>query len=877
MRQGKGERKNFLIKNSLSLYLLFFISIKILFAQYREPDIFLPDSFGGLSWPAPIVYAETEDKIYIPSAEMCETVVAIDCENDEKIFPIRLERDAIYSHKIVWHKNNNYIYLVKLRDEYLDSILIFNGHNHQKIKSIPLPINTGKVYFFISNYINNKLYLNINDTLFSIFLVIDGDSNNIIKEINITRYKPLKFIFSPFNNSIYFISDSSLKKVYLFSCELDSVIDSISLSPNLWWTESSVHLFLDSLRNHLIITGLKNINFFLTTYIINYHTNQIVDSIVCYHYPGWIYYEYNFRRNKLYFWSGPSPYNEPPFNQMGILDIQQRTLDIVTFDKVVEWVTYNHHNDIVYCDISREDIILVDGNTNRIIGRITVRDFSGPPCFCHPKRNKIYINLEYFSELAVIDGEQNVVRKYVKYGSTEGYTMSYNPLTNKIYKPEIWGPYIMVLDGETHKTWKVIDTYPLTGQIWFWFVSSEVCTSLNKIYFSTRNSILVMDGTRDSIIKIINGYGGVITYNPFNNKLYVVSHTSFPFLETNKGFNFFEDKRKKVFESQRDFVCIIDCHRDTILKVLPIPCRSHIYTKAAISPDGSKIYIPNLYYFPFSYFVICSFGDTLIKEIDSLSGRAMFKNNSDTLYIGCYDYTLNPPSPPPIAILNWKKDTIINKINGVGGVAILYNPINNYLYSVGLYPNDDKIFVVDCATNNVIDTIFNVSSIHGSFVGDLLIWNPITDKIYGEGRPIVIGNRLYRKLQVVDCRLNQIVKTILIPKDFRLPYAFNPRQNRLYFDNLYQSKLIVIKDEITGIYSSDLEKKEKYSLYPTIGKDFNIILKEKDKVVVYNSIGRKVKSFIGKNISIRGLKKGIYFVKFQRKKELKKIIVVNDL
>lgn len=883
MRQGKREREKILIKGSLSLYLLFFILIRFSFSQHRE-EIILPDSLGGINEIGDITYNEIEDRIYLTSPEYEQTVVAIDCEKDERIFPIKLEGEEVtYYHKILWHKNNNCIYLIRGKsynwDVYWDSILIFDGHNHQRIKSIPLPPNLKDADFsFISNYVNNKLYLYAKSDEGILFLIIDGSQNRIIEERDISRYNPVKLIFNPYNNFIYFLSDSCLRKVYLFSCELDSVIDSISLSPDLWWNEYSAHLFLDSLRNHLIITGLKDRKQFMSIYIIDYHTNQIVDSLIVYLYPRWYVCEYNFRQNKLYFFG---PYYS---NQIGILDIEQRTVDTVTFDYAVECVIYNHHNDIVYCDILWEDIVLVDGRTNRIIGTISTRDVTEPPIFCHPKRNKVYTNLSYFGELGVIDGNQNIVKKYVKYGC-EGVDgdISYNPLTNKIYVAERFAPYIIILDGETHRTLKIIDTYPLTGQIYFWFSSSAVCTALNKIYFSTSTSILVMDGIKDSIVKVINGFGrSVLTYNPFNNKLYAVRYFTL-LKDKGKKRRFLENKEERIFEPKEDFICIIDCNTDSILKVLPILGRSYRNSRGIISPDGSKIYFHTVTWpvcEPQRYYVVCGFGDTLIKRLDSLGGRGAFKQNSDTLYIGYYGYCANLPQPPPLVILDWKKDSIISKIDGVGGGGILYNPINNYLYSASFWDwRENKLFVIDCATNSVVDTIFKVSPIRGEPWDDagLLIWNPITNKIYMEKSIDTIGNIEYHTIKVIDCRTNRIIKTIPMPIDFRLPYAFNPRQNCLYFGNIYQSKLIVIRDELTGIYSNNSEKKEKYSFFPTIGKDFNIILKEKEEIVVYNSIGRKVKSFFGENISIKELKKGIYFIRLKREKEIKKIIVINDL
>ncbi|MEO0105396.1 MAG: hypothetical protein ABIK46_04670, partial [candidate division WOR-3 bacterium] len=783
------------------IFIILLLKFALTFSQYFKEDIFLPDSFSGVVYPSGIVWNEIEDKIYFFSNQ----IVAIDCENDEKVLPIRIERDFTFYYDFIWHKRNNCVYLIKGRVFRLtgggligehDSILIYDGRTHQKIKSIPLPSEfptpTNLEYFsFASSYKSNKVYVFYKDTL---ILVIDGNSNNIIKEVNISKYPPFNIkLLNPLNNIIY-LYNFDINKIYLFSCYLDSIIDSILLPFHLSYVSLSP-LILDTFRNRLIVLLGDSAHLDKITYIIDCNNHQIIDSVRYFLNTNFLLFSaFNYRYNKIYFWN-PCIHNDT----IAILDLELKRAYYLSVG--VAWtLVYNPHNNIVYCDIMGNDILLIDGKNDIIVGSITLRTYSLPPLFCHPVRNKLYCNIEGYGALAVIDGEQNIVTKYIKIGRLPGgYDMSYNPVNNKIYLPCADGPYICIIDAQSNKCIKTIDAYPLIGDEPIFY--SEVCTTLNKVYFSSWNYLLILDGNRDTIVRVIQlppPYRQ-LTWHPFYNKLYAVPAQSgwlIPELLT----------------------YIIDCNNDQILNILPTGACPSTYGKAFISPDGEKVYI----YIPFNiynpqsirgYWVICARGDTFIKWLDSLHGLAVFKKNSNILYIGFYGDRY-PSQPPPLVILDWKKDTIIGKIEGVGGYSIIYDTFNNRLYSPAY--KGGKIFVIDCERNEVIDTIFDIGTWEGRDAR-LLIWNPKTNKIYGRGTEI-IGDTIYQTIKVIDCFSNQIIKNIREPEynQSSIPFCFNPRENLVYFDNTDQSSLIVIKDEITGIYTSDLENKKGLLTFSTI-------------------------------------------------------------
>ncbi|KJR45345.1 Phage tail fiber protein [Desulfosporosinus sp. I2] len=154
------------------------------------------------------------------------------------------------------------------------------------------------------------------------------------------------------------------------------------------------------------------------------------------------------------------------------------------------------HNQIYVLNSSSNNISVIDGKTNTLIGNVIVG--SGPfGLGVNPITNRIYVANFGSNNVSVIDGNSNTVITTITVG-VYPVGVGVNPTTNRIYVTNWGGHNVSVIDGFTHV---VIATIPVG-------VSPEgvnVNPSTNRIYITKygRNNVSVIDGSTNTIIATV--------------------------------------------------------------------------------------------------------------------------------------------------------------------------------------------------------------------------------------------------------------------------------------------------------------------------------------------------------------------------------------
>ena len=141
-----------------------------------------------------------------------------------------------------------------------------------------------------------------------------------------------------------------------------------------------------------------------------------------------------------------------------------------------------------------------------------------------------------------------------------------------------------------------------------------------------------------------------------------------------------------------------------------------------------------------------------------------------------YLYTCDPLSDS-IAVIginswDWQYKWVTNITGITNPHGITFNPLDGNMYAIsGGYPNA-SLFRIDSATNSIEKiTDFGNDSSFLIATGDMLIYNPINDKIYA-----LAGERT---LSVVDPKTGNITNSILVPRGTN-NLAFNPKNGNVY-------------------------------------------------------------------------------------------------
>ena len=834
-------------KNIFLLLVVFYLQLPAsLSAQWFEGNLYLPDSFSGTCATSMMTWNSIDDKIYLIGFN--ETFVTIDGETDEKVQPIRINGNEQSSPTwFEWNQANNclYIWCFPYRAFY-DSLHIVDCQTRQTISVITFPRNRfglGNEARMCASPVSNKIYLvkennDAGSALDTLIYVIDGNSHQIIKTIRFRIYSYFYYQYpslkwNPVNNRLYAIGRiqrSDTTGLAVIDCATDSIITIIPL-PYLIYDQNCYAL--DTIQNRLYIS-VSTESCGISIYEINCLTNQKTQRIDITNSPeDGFDFALNPIDRKIYYTFAGSRY-------VYIVDIPtgKMTDSIFVNQRLVYLYLYQPNHEL-YC-IGTDTLSVIDLLTHSV-NHYLLPDESEVQArpFLHLIRGKIYLDRGHGEAVVIFDCLTKTVRRVIFNGVQNISDILVNPIEHKLYCGAMRRPYIFVYNSETNQAIHQVQVAPKG----YGLVSSCLVPPHNKVYISYINHIAVLNCRTDSVFKVIGNLISyyLMVYNPILDKVYT--------LDVN------------YFGAPISYV--IDCATDSIVKIL----------NTTWSPDGegdiefdsltNKVYmIGNVG----GMCVIDCFSDSVIKrDTNVLRGDIHFRTHGDRrVYAGkgMYDRF---------------NDTLIGYLPFVYPRTFTrseYNQINDKLYLALDRSNISKIYVVDCNTSNLSDSI--LGGIPGFVTG--MFWNKLNNKLYFSP---LDTHSYYEPVKIADCLSNEIIATF--PQINRASIHFksrlNPAVNRFYVHAYRESKLGMIRDNIYGI--EDYEKKRgELRVYPTLGRRFKIESEENIVLKIYNALGEKVTEFSsdkegivtwdGKDSKGKKLNKGVYFILIYPQSEIPK-------
>ncbi|MEO0113988.1 MAG: hypothetical protein ABIK93_00750 [candidate division WOR-3 bacterium] len=795
-----------------------------------------------------MVWNSIDDKIYLIGFN--ETFVTIDCENDEKVEPIRINGDqASCPGWLEWNPSNNCLYIwCKPYRSYYDSLHIVDCRTRQTIGIIPFPRRSfgfGNEAQFCVSPISNKVYLvkennGASSDLDTLIYVIDGNSHQITKTVRFRifsyfydYYPSLKW--NPVNNCLYAIGRVKISDtigLVVIDCNADSILTTIPL-PELIFDQNEYEI--DTIRNRLYVS-VSTESCDISIYEIDCWTNQKIQRIDIANSPeDGFGFDLNSVDQKIYYTYSGSRY-------VYIVDILSGRIIDSIFVSVMTGPGlrfYPPQNEL-YC-FSDDTLIVIDLSTHTV-SRHGLPDEMGGEArpFLHLIRGKIYIDRGMGEAIIVFDCLNHAVKGVIYNGTQCVNGILLNPLEHKLYCANNYRPYIFVFNSENQRPIHQVKVAPRGyGLADFGFAPFH-----NKIYVSYPHYIAVLDSRTDSVIKTL---GRLISYyrfaySPIVDKLYTldISYYGWP------------------------ISYVIDCSRDSIVKILNTTHSADQEGDIEFDSLTNKVYMIGN---DGGMVVIDCFKDTVIKrDTNILRGDIHFRTHGDLrVYAGkgMYDRF---------------NDSLIGYLPFVYPRTFTrseYNEIDDKLYLALDYhspSNVNKIYVWDCNTNNLCDSILGGQP--GFVTG--LFWNRLNNKLYFSPLDTHIG---FEPVKIVDCQTNQIVATFpeMSRAHLHKRRRFDFSNNRLYVYIERESRLGMIKDNIYGIEDEKREGKSK--IYPTLGKRFYIETEEGAVLKIFNALGKKVTEFSlsndkiiwnGKDSKGKKLNKGVYFILIYSSSEVTK-------
>lgn len=835
--------------------LLIFFIFSILHAQWFEGNLYLPDSFSGTCGTDQMIWNSIDDRIYLRGFN--ETFVVINGQTDEKVEPIRINNANEKSRPgwFEWNQGNNHLYIwFHPYNAFFDSLHVIDCQTHQTVNIISFPRNR----FTYSNQaqmcaspVSNKVYLikennQAGSDIDTLIYVIDGNSHQVIKTIKFVvastfsdYYPSLKW--NPVNNCIYLMGyhpDTDSIGIAVIDCEIDSIITIIPLSP----LDLNDNCFgLDTLRNKLYLSINDTIGTSTAILEIDCFTNSIVQRIDIYNaYYDKIEFILNPENQKIFYSNLRSGF-------VYIIDIISGIVEdsILVFSNIYSGMhleLYQPNNEI-YC-VNKSDMpdsLAVIDLRSGLINYYGLPDEYGVGFrpFLHFQRGKLYLSRGYGEAIVIFDCTSHAVRRTIYNGTQQANDILINPIEHKLYCTNNYRPFIFVFDSETKQALHQVQVAPKGyGLVRFGFAPPH-----NKIYISYPGHIIVLDSRTDSVIKTISG---LISYCDF-------------------AYNIIEDKLYTLNVSSgngSEISYIIDCSADSVIKILETTWAG-LQTWGDIEFDSltNKVYMTGT-----KFVVIDCQNDSVLKRDSTLkSGDIHFRTHGDNrVYAGN-------------AMIDRFNNTLIGTLPFTFPLSE-YNAINDRIYIADGQVNRNKIYVVDCRTNMILDSI----SVAQNCIIRGMFWNYLNNKLYFDIEDTTI---LQKPVLVADCRSNEIIANFpqISPAGLRFKRCLDHSNNRFYVHAYRGSKLGIIRDNINDI--DEIEKKRgELKIYPTLGKKFFIETNEMSEIKIYNTLGEKVAEFSSDNKNIiswdainkkgKKLNKGVYFIITALKKKIVKKLIL---
>jgi YVTN family beta-propeller protein len=557
----------------LALACLFFSSAHALWYEATVP---VPDNFSGVQ-PWHLAYNQTDQKVY--TAGTSSGVVVIDAVTHQKV--ARFNTTGFDVLDLAWSRSFDRVYAA---DYYGNDVTVADGVTNQVLATIPvvhpyrLAVDEalGKLYVasdsyvavvdLASNAVRKLIPMPASPTallldslrhrvyalgwLTNTLWIIDADADSTVKVMNLpgVEYAGL-LAMNPRDNKLYcgsLGSVSNLDTVDVVSLPGDSVLATIPLPPDphdmLWNPDNDLvyvccqsstgiivisgtgdsivaalsgnkvsgphRLALDSALNLVYAIGVQN--GFIT--VIDGNTQQ-VDTMV------------GPRGN---FTAGLKP---PDHEELYVADDEWcdvTVFDCATMNRVAQMevgtrvgaVAWDSTDNCLYtANVTSASISVIAGTTPAVTDTIHVGGWPNVLLWV-PQNDKLYCACQTDSTIWIIDCRTNQVLDTVR-GLSEPVSMAYSPTSDKLYCAYFYnaGPpdtnFVTVIGGTSNRAIATIKTGDNGLPFLLW------CRSGDRMYWSLRSSVSVIDCAHDSVEKTIPQVGsGTMVLDTIDNLIY---------------------------------------------------------------------------------------------------------------------------------------------------------------------------------------------------------------------------------------------------------------------------------------------------------------------------------------------------------------------
>lgn len=420
-------------------------------------------------------------------------------------------------------------------------------------------------------------------------------------------------------------------------------------------------------------------------------------------------------------------------------------------------------------------------------------------------------------------GPKQIQNNGIVFGRFEGYGLTYNPITNRVYTSGQQS--VSIMDGTTNGTVGFISAVGKT-------LTSLLTSTSNKIYAinTVDGSVVVYDGATDELIKSIAVAEGAqkLVYNATAEKIYVTHSTSntvsvidgntdevtnnFP-VGTSPSGGVYNPANNRLYVMNKLDISVVDCSSEQVEATIPVLPSSSYFRMAqgAVNSSGSKVYASDLS----SVVVIDTATNQITKTLvlagwGSSTSNMVYDDSHDKLYLtisgssaitvidGVTDTVLRSVNLGaqyygiPIAysqsnnkvfagdsIIDTVTDTVVAKQRDLAAVDTLHDPVNNRLYVLS-----DNVTAIDALTGKILSHIdTGVICYNGACTttktGAL---NTQGTRLYVIKKAISLYGTPHvpSSLAVVDTTTNQVLNSVPLTSDYPLETVYNSSNNQVY-------------------------------------------------------------------------------------------------
>jgi YVTN family beta-propeller protein len=313
----------------------------------------------------------------------------------------------------------------------------------------------------------------------------------------------------------------------------------------------------------------------------------------------------------------------------------------------------------------------------------------------------------------------------------------YNPNNNTVFIFGNNSSQICVLDGATNRKIASIQLPGTAGK--FSYNPGD-----NKLYILSGSQLFVIDAAANRFLRTVQlpHYGYDLTYNPNSNRIYCVGHYSAP------------------------MVWVVDCDRDSVVQTISIPYHSN---NIACAYRVNKVYcvMDND-----DVAVIDCSTDSVIKTFYSGTGPygMLYNHLTNRLYIA-EDYDED------ISVVDCDRDTVIRwLVAGYRPRLMCLNTVSNKFYCADWRANWFGVY--DALADTLIRWIYLNTDQQG------LVFDSLDNLVY-------VALSATDSIAVVDGVTNEVVRIVPTPGSYPAGLGYNPRANLIYAAELNSHQVVI--------------------------------------------------------------------------------------